>query len=121
MQSKTFTLLVLVAVLPFHASRAQPVEVKHTEGITHGFLILRSLEGRVLASGDQIQTVEGNQVATETVFHFKDGSLHDETSVYLQDHTFRMVSYHLIQKGPSSPIQSTRPLTSLGTKSPSTP
>jgi len=103
MPSKILTALVLVALLLSHPAFPQSIEVKHTEGITHGFLILRSLEGRVLASGDQIQTVEGNQVATETVFHFKDGSLHDEASVYLQDHTFRMVSYHLIQKGPSFP------------------
>jgi len=103
MQSKTFTLLVLVAVLPFHASRAQPVEVKHTEGITHGFLILRSLDGRILATGDQIQTVEGNQVTTETVFHFRDGSLHDEIAIFLQDRTLRMLSYHLTQKGPMFP------------------
>jgi hypothetical protein len=103
MPSKILSVLVLVALFPFHHGLAQPVEVKHTEGITHGFLILRSLDGRILATGDQIQTVEGNQVTTETVFHFKDGSLHDETSVYLQDHTFHMLSYHLTQKGPMFP------------------
>lgn len=102
MPSKTFALL-LVALLPFHQGLAQPVEVKHTEGITHGFLILRSLDGRILATGDQIQTVEGNQVTSETLFHFKDGSIHDEITIFLQDRSFRMVSYHLTQKGPMFP------------------
>jgi hypothetical protein len=103
MPSKICSLLVLLVLLPQHPASARSVEVKHTEGITHGFLILRSLDGRILATGDQIQSVEGNQVTTETVFHFKDGSLHHETSVYLQDHTFQMLSYHLTQKGPMFP------------------
>ena len=103
MPSKICALLVFFALLPPHPAGAQPVEVKHTEGITHGFLILRSLDGRILATGDQIQIVEGNQVTSETVFHFKDGSIHDETAVFLQDRTFRMLSYHLIEKGPSFP------------------
>jgi hypothetical protein len=35
------------------------------------------------------------------IFHFKDGSLHDETAVYSQLRSFRLVRYHLLQKGPS--------------------
>lgn len=103
MPSKILALLLLLALIPFDPASAQSVEVKHTEGITHGFLILRSLDGRILATGDQIQTAEGNQVTSETVFHFKDGSIHDEVAVYLQDRTFRMLSYHLTQKGPMFP------------------
>ena len=33
----------------------------------------------------------------------KDGSLHDETAVYSQHREFRLLSDHLIQKGPSFP------------------
>jgi len=97
-----FILLVLSLTLcsPVHA---EPVAVKYLEGISHGFLVLRSLDGGILASGDQFQVVEGNQVTSETVFHFKDGSLHDETVVFVQGHTFRLLSDHLIQKGPSFP------------------
>jgi hypothetical protein len=37
------------------------------------------------------------------VFHFKDGSRHDETVVYSQRHSFRLLTDHLVQKGPSFP------------------
>ncbi len=37
------------------------------------------------------------------MFHFKDGSLHDETAVFSERGSFRLVSDHLIQKGPSFP------------------
>ena len=64
--------------------------------------MLRSLDGKILASGDLIQVAKDDQVTSEIVFHFKDGS-HDETSVFSQDHTFRLLSDHLVQQGPSFP------------------
>jgi hypothetical protein len=84
-----------VALLP-----AEPVPVRHTEGLVHGFLVLRSLDGDILASGDLTQVANGDRVTAELTFHFKDGSLHDETSVFLQRGTFRLLTYHLVQKGP---------------------
>ena len=33
------------------------------------------------------------------VFHFRDGSLHEETTVFSQRKVFQLVSYHLVQKG----------------------
>lgn len=97
-------LLLLALILAGSGpASAEPVTVKYLEGISHGFLVLRSLDGRILASGDQFQVVEGNQVTTETVFHFKDGSLHDETVVFVQGRTFRLLSDRLIQKGASFP------------------
>ena len=64
--------------------------------------MLRSLDGKILASGDLIQVAKDDQVTSEIVFHFKDGS-HHETSVFSQDHTFRLLSDHLVQQGPSFP------------------
>ena len=96
--------IVLIDLLcPANLSIAEPVPVHHREGISHGFLVLRSLDGKILASGDLIQVVNENQITSEIVFHFKDGSIHDETTVFSQDHTFRLISDHLIQKGPSFP------------------
>jgi hypothetical protein len=96
--------IILIDLLcPANLSTAEPVPVHHLEGISHGFLLLRTLDGKVLASGDLIQVVNENQVSSEMVFHFKDGSIHDETTVFSQDHTFRLISDHLIQKGPSFP------------------
>ncbi len=80
-----------------------PVAVRHTEGIVHGFLVLRTLDGAPIADGDLSQVASGDQVTSHLVFRFKDGSLHDETAVYSQHGEFRLVSDHLIQKGPTFP------------------
>jgi hypothetical protein len=83
--------------------RGEPVAVRYTEGIVHGFLALRTLDGTTIANGDLIQIARGNRVTSRLVFRFKDGSLHDETAVYTQRGTFRLVSDHLVQKGPTFP------------------
>ena len=81
----------------------QAVTVRHAEGLVHGFLTLKTLEGTPLAEGDLIQTSRGNRVTTRLVFHFKDGSIHDETAVYSQRQRFRLITNHLVQKGPAFP------------------
>src|SRR5262245_37609763 len=48
---------------------------------------------------------EGALVESQLVFHFKDGSLHNEKVVFAQQRVFTMISYHLIQRGPSFPDQ----------------
>jgi hypothetical protein len=80
---------------------ADPLPVRHTEGIVHGFLSLRTADGDLIASGDLIQLARAGRVTSRLVFHFKDGSVHDETSVFSQRVSFRLISNHLIQKGPS--------------------
>src|SRR4051812_22548146 len=62
----------------------QAIAVRHAEGLVHGFLILRTLDSTPLADGDLIQTSRGDRVTTRLVFHFKNGSIHDETAVYSQ-------------------------------------
>src|SRR5476649_1420331 len=79
------------------------VPVRHSEGIVHGFLWLRDLDGTTIADGDLIQTARGDRVTVRLVFHFKDGSLHDETAVFSQRREFRLLTDHLIQKGPTFP------------------
>ncbi|MEX1246298.1 MAG: hypothetical protein WEB59_13330 [Thermoanaerobaculia bacterium] len=91
--------LVFPAILP-----AEAVSVRHAEGLVHGFLSLRTLDGETLAVGDLIQTTKGNRVTSRLVFHFRDGSIHDETVVFSQRRTFRLVSDRLIQKGPAFPV-----------------
>ena len=81
----------------------EAVAVRQTEGTVHGFLALRTLEGATIADGDLIQRAVGDRVTTRLVFHFKDGSLHDETAVYSQRGQFRLLSDHLVQKGPTFP------------------
>src|SRR5713226_3037054 len=82
---------------------AAPVAVRHTEGLVHGFLVLRTLDGTTVADGDLIQVARGDRVTSRLVFRFKDGSIHDETAVFSQRQRFRLVSDHLVQKGPTFP------------------
>jgi hypothetical protein len=82
---------------------AEQVTVRHTEGVTHGFLALRTLDGSLLADGDLIETLSGADVTSRLVFKFKDGSLYDETTVFSQRGHFQFVSDHLVQRGPSFP------------------
>ena len=83
------------------ASSAEPVAVRHIEGLVHGFLSLRSPEGELLANGDLIQGARGNTVTSRLVFHFKDGSLSDETAIFSQRGLFSLLSDHLVQRGPA--------------------
>jgi hypothetical protein len=82
---------------------AEPVHVRHVEGIVHGFLALRTLDGVTIADGDLIQNARGSRVTSRLVFRFRDGSLHDETAVYTQGRQFRLLTDHLVQKGPTFP------------------
>lgn len=81
-------------------SRAQ-VAVQHKEGLVHGFLVLRTLEGESLADGELVQNARGDRVTSRLTFHFKDGSLNDEVVIFSQRGTFRLISDHLVQKGPA--------------------
>ena len=84
---------------------ADPVRVRHPEGTLHGFLSLTTDQGEALAYGDLIETVRGDRVTSRLTFHFKDGSLDDETTVFTQRGVFRLVSDHHIQRGPYFPTQ----------------
>ena len=95
-------LLVLGILLPSPwPLAAAPVPVRFSEGVTHGFLLLRSVDGVLIASGDLLQIARGGKVESRMVFHFKDGSLFDERVVFTQQGVFAMQSYHLVQRGPA--------------------
>jgi hypothetical protein len=96
-------LLVSAAMLPSGALLAEPIPVLHRQGTIRGFLVLRSLEGKTLASGDLIQLVRRDRLISDLVFYFKDGSIDAETTVFTQHGEFRLLSDHHVQKGPSFP------------------
>jgi hypothetical protein len=95
--------LMCATALQAGTTAGEPVAVRHKEGVVHGFLVLRTLDGTALADGDLIQVASGDRVTARLVFHFKDGSTHDETAVFSQRQRFRLVSDHLVQKGPAFP------------------
>lgn len=94
-------LLICVCFFSGVLVSASPVAVHHQEGLLHGFLSLSSLDGKLIAEGDVTQNAHGSQITNHTIFHFKDGSLQDETAIFSQNHYFRLISYHLVQKGPA--------------------
>jgi len=96
-------ILGVVLLLQMGIVHAEPVPVRYAEGVTHGFLVLRTLQGKDIADGDLSQVVRGDRVARRLVFHFKDGSLQDESVVFSQRGTFRLLSDRLVQKGPAFP------------------
>jgi len=96
-----FTSCFLALSLLFaSALRADPIPVRHSQGTERGFLQIRSESGAILGHGDLFQTAHGSRVTSELILHFKDGSIDDETTVFTQTGTFRLISDHHIQKGP---------------------
>jgi hypothetical protein len=96
------TLKCMAGVLFFvFIATAEPVPVRHLQGSLHGFLVLKDLDDKILASGDLTQTPSGNRVTTVLSLHFKDGSFYQETSVYSQRRTYQLLTYKQVQKGPS--------------------
>jgi hypothetical protein len=84
-------------------AQAEVTTVRFQQGAFHGFLVLRSEDGHVVASGDSTQFMQGERVTTETLFKFIDGSVDDEITVYSQRHSFQLISYHHTQRGPYFP------------------
>jgi hypothetical protein len=68
-------LLACVPLLQAPSLSAAQVTVNHTEGMVHGFLVLRTLDGIPIAEGDLIQIARGDRVTAHLTFHFKDGSV----------------------------------------------
>ena len=92
-------LLLLVASRLF----ADPVPVKYKEGAIHGYLAIRSLDGKLLGAADLIQTIRGQRLTSRLTYRFHDGSIDDETAIFSQQGVFRLISDHHVQKGPFFP------------------
>lgn len=97
----TAILLACAGLLQPKALWGDTVPVRHTEGLMHGFLLLRTLDGKSLADGQITQDARGDRVTAHLIFRFKDGSIYEERTIFSQRGSFRLLSDHLIQKGPS--------------------
>jgi len=95
--------VLLVFAAPFQTIpvTADQVPVRHMEGLMHGFLALRTLEGTRLADGEMTQVAEGNRVTGHLIFRFKDGSVYADTTIFTQRGAFRLLSDRLVERGPS--------------------
>ena len=93
--------LASVGILWPGALPADLVAVRYQEGFLHGFLLLRSEQGAVIAAGDWTQIAKGDRVTSDLAFRFEDGSLYQETTVFSQRGRFQLLKYHLVEKGPA--------------------
>jgi hypothetical protein len=82
---------------------AEPIPVRYPQGSAHGFLVLKTTDGVPIAVGDVTQIIHGDRVTSRVIFHFHDGSLDDDTTVFSQRRVFRLITDHHIQRGPSFP------------------
>jgi hypothetical protein len=101
LRSWSLITLLICACLPW--AQADPILVRHTQGTFHGFLEVRSEDGHVVASGEIEQVIHGDRVMSHTRYHFKDGSIDDEITVFSQHLIYRLITDRHIQKGPAFP------------------
>src|ERR1700737_2862461 len=95
------SVIALVVLLWPSGLPADLITVRHREGLLHGFLLLRTEEGATIAIGDWTQAAQGDRITSDLIFHFKDGSLYQETTVFSQRGKFQLLKHHLVQKGPA--------------------
>ena len=66
---------VWIVIVQASVLAAKQIPVRHVEGVTFGFLVLRNPDGEALAYGDWKQVVKpGGFLVDDLRFQFKDGS-----------------------------------------------
>ena len=95
-------ILLFLLSHPTLAALAQ-IPVRHAQGSSRAFLVLKDLSGRPLAFGDVIQVPHRSFISSRLVFHFRDGSVDDDLTTYSQNGVFRLIRDRHVQRGPSFP------------------
>ena len=110
-RARVIAFVMGVVIVQASSTRAEPISVHHIEGVTFGFLILRNLDGEIVAYGELTQVIqqkgdvkeneESGLVVGDLLFHFKDGSFYEEITKFTQHGKFRLVSDQVEQRGPA--------------------
>jgi hypothetical protein len=100
MERSNIFLAAFLAITLGTAALAEPISVRHIQRPMHRFMVARSEDGKIIASGEFLQVVQGDEVTMRLTYKFVDGSIDDETTTYRQQGTFRLIRNHHIQKGP---------------------
>jgi hypothetical protein len=82
---------------------ARSVAVRYPEGTSHGFLQLHAADGTTLADGALTQHRRGSRVTSRLRFDFRDGSLYEDTTTFEEGRQLRLLSDHVVQRGPAFP------------------
>ena len=93
--------LIATAVLflaPFATLNAQ-IAVKHPVGGLHGFLTIKSQSGNKIGWGEFDEAAQGDTCTIHLTYHFVDGSVDEQTTVFTQRDNFKLVSDHRVQRG----------------------
>ena len=90
-----------IVLLGTTTSTAELVRVRHVEGTSFGFLVLRNVDAQPIAYGYLKQVIKNGIVVDDLKFDFKDGSLYEEITKFTQRGEFRLISDQVVQKGPS--------------------
>jgi hypothetical protein len=96
-------LLAMALLGTSYSTQGQELKLRYRTGSEHGFVILRDAAGAILASGEVTQVPSKHRITLHVVFHFRDGSIDDETTLYSQGETIRLISDRHIQRGKSFP------------------
>jgi len=94
-----FGAMVVGAAL--HPLAAAPVPVRFAEGVAHGFLVLRGVDGTALAQGDLLQFGRDGEIDKRMVFRFKDGSVFDERVTFTERGVYALKHYSVSESGPA--------------------
>lgn len=85
-------------LLPF--LQAQPIRVRFSQGQARGFVVIRSVEGKVIGDGEYSQTAHEDRVTSRLTLHLSGGSVDDELTIYSQRGNYALISDRHIQRGP---------------------
>ena len=56
--NRCFAIIILIAVLTYSPADASSIPVRFPEGVTHGFLLVRSLAGEIIGQGEMTQVAK---------------------------------------------------------------
>jgi hypothetical protein len=80
---------------------AATIPVRFPEGSIHGFLVLRTQDGKFVAQGELLEVPKGAETHKVMVFRFDDGSVLQESTAFTQNGVYELRSYRLEQHGPA--------------------
>jgi hypothetical protein len=100
MERSSFFVAAFFAITLSTVALAEPIPVKHIQRPMQRSMVAYSEAGKFLANVAFSQAVQGDEATTHITYRFADGSMDDETTIFRQQGTFRLVRDHHVQKGP---------------------